>query len=284
MEGIDGSRRSYIRAVGLAVGSGAIAGCTDAGIDDDTGEVGGEDGDSGTERDGGDDSGGPETDDGDGSDDEGTEDHDGEDGTERDDGDDVEEGEDTAPADVTIPSSVGAVDGTLYGAGDCGVVLTPQVNLDRESWEPQASRWADGYLVLAIDPIEGETSASVVGAIDSLREERGVESVVLVGASIGGEASVVAGAERDGIVSGVAALSPGGGEEHAEDLTGEKLFVVAADDDRFVEATETLSERAPEPKELVVYEGDAHGQRLFDSEHASDLLDRLDAFVAAACD
>lgn len=186
-------------------------------------------------------------------------------------------------SDVTVPSDAGDVEGTRYGSGECAVVLTPQVNRDRGSWEPQVRCWADRHLVLAIDPAE-DASTSVLAAVEYLREEADVERVVLVGASIGGEASVVAAAERDEIVAGVVAISPSGGAERAEELTGERLFAVAEDDDeRFVEATNELHDGASEPKELATYDGSEHGQGLFESAHGDDLLDRIDELIERAC-
>jgi hypothetical protein len=46
----------------------------------------------------------------------------------------------SAPRDVTFQSAASTpVEGTLYGSGDCGVVLVPHINLDRGSWAPQAT-------------------------------------------------------------------------------------------------------------------------------------------------
>lgn len=183
-----------------------------------------------------------------------------------------------APHEATIPA-------TAYGGGDCGVVLVPQVNLDRGSWRPQAELVAStGRQALAIDEDPDDRAASVRGAIRYLREERGVSTVVLVGASTGGAAVVVANAETDVPVAGTVALSPAGGVDHADALTGRSLFVVAtADEDRFVRIANDLEAAAPEPKELIEFEGSAHGQGLFESEHGEALRSRLQTFLDEAC-
>lgn len=284
MGGIDTGRRRYVRGLGLVVGTGMLSGCLDGmgpdlDPDDDTADPA---------TDGVEDE--PEPEDDPPTDDEDDADDDAEDPDDEVADDEVADDPDDdadrngEPSEVIIRIDAGEVTGTIYGSGECGVVLTPQINMDRASWEDQAVPWAEaGMLVLAIDPVEDHAPASVVAAVDYLRDE-GVEAVVLVGASIGGEASVRAAADRPDLVAGVVALSPGGGEDRAGELTGEKLFVVAEDDrERFVETTRAMYEGADEPKDLVEYESDAHGQRLFGTEHAPDLLERINALLADAC-
>lgn len=203
-----------------------------------------------------------------------------------------EDGENTTttedrPANVSFEAPHGeTILATLYGEGDCGIVLVPQINLDRESWAGEAKRLADqNHLVLAIDEDPDNRSASVRGAITFLREQQEVSSIVLIGASSGGEAVVVANANApDGAVDGTIAISPGGGADHASELQGRTLFVVSEnDDDRFVRVANELHEGAPEPTALVTYEGAAHGQRIFESDHGDDLRGRITAFVEAVC-
>lgn len=179
-----------------------------------------------------------------------------------------------------------ALTGTLYGGGDVGVVLVPQINLDRESWEPQATELANqGHLALAIDEDPDDRAASALGAARYLRETVGVSRVVLVGASSGGEAVVRANAraatsgEHDP-VDGTVALSPGGGAEVADRLGGRKLFVVSeGDEDRFVRVTRDLHAGAPDPKTLATYDGSAHGQAIFETSHGTELRSRLFGLV-----
>lgn len=188
--------------------------------------------------------------------------------------------------DVSFEAPHGAtVEATRYGDGDCGVVLVPQIDRDRESWQPQAETVArQGHLALAVDEDPDDRASSVRGAIGYLRAEAGVSTVVLVGASSGGEAVVVANAETDEAVAGTMTLSAAGGAERASQLQGRTLFVVAAnDDERFVETARELHENAPDPTELVEYGGSAHGQGLFDSDHGDDLRGRFEAFVSDVC-
>ena len=191
-----------------------------------------------------------------------------------------------SPRSVSFEAPHGAtIEATAYGSGDCGIVLVPQINLDRGSWEPQAEMVAEmGHLALAIDEDPDNRAASVRGAIRYLREQQGISTLILVGASTGGEAVVVANAETDATVDGTITLSVAGGAGHASDLQGRSLFVVSkGDEDRFVRIARELHQGAPEPKKLVEYEGSAHGQGLFDSEHGDNLRDRIRTFVSEVC-
>lgn len=192
-----------------------------------------------------------------------------------------------SPRSVSFEAPHGAtIEATAYGNGDCGIVLVPQINLDRGSWEPQAEMVAKmGHLALAIDEDPDNRAASVRGAIRYLREQQEISTLILVGASTGGEAVVVANAETDATVDGTITLSAAGGAGHASDLQGRSLFVVSkGDEDRFVRIARELHQGAPEPKKLVEYEGSAHGQGLFDSEHGDNLRDRIRTFVSEVCE
>ncbi|MFC6733598.1 S9 family peptidase [Haladaptatus sp. DYSN1] len=189
-------------------------------------------------------------------------------------------------ADVTFTSTADAeIEGTLFGSGDCGVVMVPQINLDRESWKPQAQLLAAaGYTALPIDERD-DPAGAVLGAVSYLKSKAGVSNVVLVGGSSGGEAVVHANAQaEDGAVAGVMGISAAGGVDVAPQLQGRKLFVVGKDDDqRFVDTAKQLHENASDPKRLVMLESDAHAQRIFESPHADTLTDLLVSFVEESC-
>ena len=69
-------------------------------------------------------------------------------------------------------------------------------------------------------------------------------------------------------------------------MQGRKLFVVARGDltgsgRPRLDSIREQYERAPEPKELIVLEGDAHAQFLFDSPQGDRLRTELLRFLSA---
>lgn len=189
------------------------------------------------------------------------------------------------PSDVSFASSTGAtVEATLYGRGSCGIVLVPQINRDRESWRPQAERLAtEGLVALPIDEGSDRVPA-VLAAVEYLRTEHRISRVVLMGASTGGEAVVGAGAAKPDRVDGVITLSAAGGVVDADRLTGQQLFVVSSGDEkRFVDIAHELNDRTPEPEQLEIYDGGAHGQRLFESPHRQDLWTNVLTLTTNVC-
>jgi dienelactone hydrolase len=154
----------------------------------------------------------------------------------------------------------------------------------------------EGYLVLAISLRgRGESQAGTAGAdslhVDVLAAVRylralGSESVAAVGASLGGwaVAEAVVEAEPDEIDRVVLlAHSPILGPEQ---LRGRKLFVISREDTRgggvrrLAELMDQY-ERAPEPKKLLILEGGAHAQLLFQTDQRERLLREILQFLAA---
>ena len=69
-------------------------------------------------------------------------------------------------------------------------------------------------------------------------------------------------------------------------MRGRKLFITARDDPR-ADGTPRLVrireqyERAPEPKELVILEGSAHAQFIFQTDQAERLMREILRFLSA---
>lgn len=155
-----------------------------------------------------------------------------------------------------------------------------------ESWKPQATKLAKaGHTALAIDENPDKRWASVLAAVNYLRQKQNVQRIVLVGASTGEEAVVVANAGADaGRIDGTVTLSAAGGANYASQLQGRLLFVVSKNDERrFVQTAKALHRKASEPKALVTYTGDTHGQRFFTSSYSDALRNCLQAFISEAC-
>lgn len=274
MESRRTTRRRLLAGTGSVFGLAALAGCTNIGPGGAPNETGtGETGETGETTT-------PETSSPDAAGSDGT--------TPTESGGTTADGSDRRET-VTFRSTAGTdVTGTLYGPpeGRCGIVLVPQINLDRGSWEPQADHVARlGHVALAIDEDPDNRAESALGALRYLRREVGIEQVVLVGASSGGEAVIRANARaKPGTVGGLVTLSAGGGADVAGDLQGRKFFVVSEhDDDRFVRVTRRLHENAPEPETMKIYGGSAHGQGLFETDHADDLSGRIFDLIEEVC-
>lgn len=184
------------------------------------------------------------------------------------------------PATVTFRSSDGVeLSGTLWGGDARAVVLAHMVAGSGEDWAPLAEELAVGGLtVLAFDlrghgrsggmPSPAAAPLDLEAAVAFVRD-RGADSVVLVGASLGGMAvATVAGevgAEGVAIVS--APFSFAGLDvlpADLEGLPGAKLFVVAEGDAVAADVRE-MYRLAAGPKRLEVLAGSAHGTQILAS-------------------
>lgn len=194
-----------------------------------------------------------------------------------------------SPELVSFPASDGStVQADLHGQGDRAVVLAPGGRFDKESWATQAEELARaGFRVLAIDyretGREGGAHLDVLAAVGYLRET-GASSVSVVGASFGGWAAARAAVAAPGEIDRLVLLAAPAAEP--ERLTGDKLFILARDDARGDEKIPRLPEirrqfeRAPEPKELVVLDGSAHAQFLFETEQGERLMREILRFLS----
>lgn len=202
---------------------------------------------------------------------------------------------------VELPTEDGGlIHADLYGQGERGVVLAHGGRFNKESWEKQARVLAaKGFCVLAIDfrgyglsrgPGQEDLYTAplhldVLAAVRYLRKA-GAKTVSVVGGSLGGGAAgdaVIAAkpGEIDRIVLlGASANGP------AEKLKGRKLFILARDDlgpgdVPRLPKIRAYYEKAPEPKELVILEGSAHAQFLFETDQGERLMQEIVRFLTA---
>jgi pimeloyl-ACP methyl ester carboxylesterase len=183
------------------------------------------------------------------------------------------------------------LEGRLFGEGSTAVVLAHMRPADQRSWFAMADRLAgQGYLVLTFDfrgycpggdggCSEGERDIGaiwqdVLGAIDLVRE-RGARRVVLVGASMGGTASLVAAAEPGVEIEAVVTLSaPTSIEGLVADgpllqrVTAAKLFVAGVGDGAAAAAAQELYAISPPPKRVEIVPADDHGTDLLTGPQA----------------
>jgi pimeloyl-ACP methyl ester carboxylesterase len=199
---------------------------------------------------------------------------------------------------VSFPSRDGVeLEGRLFGAGTSAVVLSHMLPADQRSWFDFADRLADqGYLVLTYDfrgycpggdggCSSGEREISqiwqdVLGAIDLVRA-RGATRVVLVGASMGGTASLVAagqeGVDVEAVVTLSAPLSIEGLSADAallQRLSVGKVFIAGVGDATAADAAEELYAISPPPKRVEIVPADDHGTDLLAGAQA-EVVKRL---------
>lgn len=201
---------------------------------------------------------------------------------------------------VSFPTQDGGVVyADVYGKGDRGIVLAHGGRFTKESWEKQATVLAHaGFRSVAIefrgigqsrgpgqsDMYTAPLQLDVLAAVQYLRKT-GAKKVSLVGASFGGDASAAAlieapPGEIDRLVL-LAALP----DAPPEKLKGRKLFIVARDDadgaGPRLPRIRAQYEKAPEPKELIVLDGSAHAQFLFQTDQGERVMREILRFLAA---
>lgn len=201
---------------------------------------------------------------------------------------------------VTFPTSDGgSVCADRYGQGSRGVVLAHGGQFKKESWRTQAHALeSEGFQVLAIDfrgfgcstgpgqkdfdnaPFENDVLAAV-----RYLKARGAKAVSVVGGSFGG------GAAGDASIKG----APGEIERvvflgaapnlPAAKLKSRSLFIVARDDSNGagprLPGIRAQYEKAPQPKKLIVLDGSAHAQFLFQTDRSARVMQEILRFLSA---
>ena len=206
-----------------------------------------------------------------------------------------------AQTTVSIPTSDGGVVfADLYGSGEKGLVLAHGGRFNKESWRPQAEQFASaGFHVLAFDfrgygKSHGPGQADIFTAplqLDVLAAVRylrsiGAKTVSIVGGSLGGGAAGDASiASAPGEIDRLVFLgsSPNG---PAEKLKSPSLFLVARDDASGdglrLPGIQAQFDKAPQPKKLVILDGSAHAQYLFQTPQAQRVMDEILHFLSPA--
>ncbi len=202
------------------------------------------------------------------------------------------------PRLVSFPTQDGGVVyADVYGESDRAVVLAHGGRFNKESWATQARALAEaGFRVVAIDfrgrgrsrgglgsgsPDDG-VHFDVLAAVEYLRQS-GAKSVSVVGASFGGWAAAKAAVEAPGGIDRIVLLAAT--VDEPERLTGRKLFILTRVDFsgggvlRLPKIREQY-ERAGEPKELVILEGSAHAQHIFETDQGERLMREILRFLS----
>jgi pimeloyl-ACP methyl ester carboxylesterase len=111
----------------------------------------------------------------------------------------------------------------------------------------------------------------------------GATTVSVIGASFGGWAAATAAAAAPGEIDRIVLLAAT--VDEPERLSGRKLFIVARGDVRGegvlrLPQIRDQYERTPEPKELVILDGSAHAQFIFDTDQGERLIREILGFLS----
>ena len=197
------------------------------------------------------------------------------------------------PSDGDVPV---ALHGRVFGSGATGVILAHMRPADQTAWFPYATELAavGGFTVMTFDfRGYGESTGDkefdhvdtdLTAAYDYMHDTLGIRKIFLVGASMGGTASLIVGARRE--VAGVVSISSPSAFQTMDALAAvpslrvPTLYVTSKDDVPAERSLEDMVEAATGPTDQQIYDGDAHGTDLLVSAHGVDLRERITAFVS----
>jgi pimeloyl-ACP methyl ester carboxylesterase len=186
----------------------------------------------------------------------------------------------------------------VYGKGDRGVVLAHGGRFTKESWKPQAEQLAKaGFHVLAFDfrgfgqshgpgdkdMFTAPMHLDVLAAVRYLRKN-GAKTVAVIGGSFGGGAAADASiASQPGEINRLILLAAEGNGP-AEKIKAPLLEIVARDDASEdgprLPRIRAWFEKALQPKELIVLDGSAHAQFLFQTDQADRVMKEVLRFLS----
>ncbi len=200
---------------------------------------------------------------------------------------------------TTFPTEDGGlIYADLYGKGTRGVVLAHGGQFTKESWRDQARALAaHGFRVLAFDfrgfgrsrgPGQADFDTApfqkdVIAAVHYLKAQ-GAAAVSVVGGSFGGGAAGDASTEWPGEIDRIVFLGAAPNLP-ADKLTCRSLFIVARDDASEdgprLPGIRAQYERAPNPKKLIVLDGSAHAQFIFQTDQRARVMREILRFLSA---
>ena len=176
------------------------------------------------------------------------------------------------------------LNGNIFGSGNKWVILSHMYPTDQTSWFEFAEMIIlkeEGYSILTYD-FRGygksggtqDVSKTVIDLTAALAyiKQYDPELIYLMGASMGGTASIVVAYESfttlDGVISfsgpgefeGVSAISVIG------DLVPAKLFIASQGDEGAAQSATEMYEKSMEPKSLEILDGNSHGTFIFEEE------------------
>jgi dienelactone hydrolase len=200
---------------------------------------------------------------------------------------------------VSFPTEDGGlIYADIHGKSARAVVLAHGGRFNKESWQKQARTLASaGFRVLALDfrgygksqgpgqsdPMNAPLHLDILAAVRYLRST-GAKSVSVIGGSMGagaaGDASI---ASPPGEIDRLVFLG-GAPNGPAEKLKSASLFIVARDDTSGdgprLPGIQQQYDKAPQPKSLIILEGSAHAQYLFQTDQADCVMREILHFLS----
>jgi pimeloyl-ACP methyl ester carboxylesterase len=183
--------------------------------------------------------------------------------------------------EVTFTTEDGIdINGNIFGSGNSWVILSHMYPTTQTSWFDFARYLADnGYIVLTYDfrgygKSGGSQDISNIdkdleAALDFVRQYD-AEKIFLIGASMGGTASLVVASKQtvDGVISfsSPTEIDSLSAIDKVGKIDAPKLFIASQGDGIAAESANTLFDASPEPKEIEILDGSAHGTFIFEKE------------------
>ena len=175
------------------------------------------------------------------------------------------------------------INGNIFGTGNKWIILSHMRPTDQTSWSSFAQYLSDnGYIVLTYDfRGYGKSGGSKdISNIDkdleaaiAFTSQYDSEKIFLMGASMGGTASLIVAAREyiDGVISlsSPVEINSLSAIDEVEDIDAPKLFIASEGDGYAAESAQSLFDRSPEPKEIEILNGSAHGTFIFEEEPAN---------------
>lgn len=200
-----------------------------------------------------------------------------------------------------------SITGRDFGSGDTVVVLAHQIDDDQSDWfDFAAGLTGRGYRALTFNyrgvcsssPEEACSSGAVdpnaagddVAAAVAFVRGANPDAVFLIGASLGGEAVIVAAAKPDVVVDGVVTLSASEGlvglvdrsvsRRRVATIDAPALFIAGAGDGSFADNARDYEAHARPPKDLLILQLGDHGVALLHSAEGERVTGSILAFLA----
>lgn len=184
------------------------------------------------------------------------------------------------------------VNGKLYGYGEIAIIFSNMDTNDQNEWNPILNDLIlERFIGLTYNyPEHMDDQSSILEEIILFACALGVKKIVLIGASRGGVASIKVAARHvnnDSIVGIIAISAPIEHEGNVfysnAELRGIKIpkLLLNSERDDGAEDNRKMLAIFTEPKELIIYPGDAHGTELLKSkrESVTTAINRFIKFV-----